>query len=58
MLTGDPARQILVAASNLDADLIVLTTKDRSGFMRVLLGTTVERVIRHARCPVMSIRRR
>ena len=57
VLTGEPARQILVAASNLDADLIVLTTKDRSGFRRVLLGSTAERVIRHAPCPVMSIRR-
>lgn len=57
VLIGEPARQILGAASKLDADLIVLTTKDRSGFRRVLLGSTVERVIRHARCPVMSIRR-
>jgi nucleotide-binding universal stress UspA family protein len=57
VLTGDPAREILVAASRLDADLIVLTTKGESSLRRRLLGSTAEYVMRHAECPVMSIRR-
>ena len=50
-------RQILAAATKFDVDLIVLTTKGGGGIKRVLLGSTAERVMRHAQCPVMSIRR-
>ncbi|OHE87726.1 MAG: hypothetical protein A3G75_10930 [Verrucomicrobia bacterium RIFCSPLOWO2_12_FULL_64_8] len=58
VLTGEPARQILAAAAKLDADLIVLTTKGHGGLKRMLLGSTAEYVMRHAPCPVVSIRRR
>lgn len=56
ILTGNPARQILVAAAKIDADLIVLRTKDTHSLRRRLLGSTAEHVMRHAACPVMSIR--
>jgi len=37
-------------------DLIVLTTHGRTGLERVLLGSTAERVVRHAPCPVFVVR--
>ncbi|MEO6992620.1 MAG: universal stress protein [Lacunisphaera sp.] len=57
VLTGDPARQILIAADKVNADLIIITTKDRTGLSRIFLGSTAEHVMRHAKCPVISIRR-
>jgi universal stress protein A len=57
VLHGDPAAEILALASRQDIDLIVLTTKGRSGLKRVLVGSTAERIMREARCPVMSVRR-
>jgi nucleotide-binding universal stress UspA family protein len=57
VLSGNPARQILVAAETVDADLILITTRGETGLRRVLLGSTAEHVMRHAKCPVVSIRR-
>lgn len=57
VLTGDPARQILNAAEKIDADLILITTHGRTGLSRIFLGSTAERVMRRAKCPVISIRR-
>jgi nucleotide-binding universal stress UspA family protein len=37
-------------------DLIVLTTHGRTGIDRVLMGSTAERVVRHAHCPVYVVR--
>lgn len=55
--TGAAAAGILDAAGQLNADLIVLTTRARSGLRRILHGSTAEKVMRHAPCPVLSIRR-
>jgi universal stress protein A len=57
VLVGQPAEAILALADKNNIDLIVLTTKGRSGLKRVLVGSTAEHIVRHARCPVMSIRR-
>lgn len=57
VLTGIPARQLLVAATKFDVDLIILTVTGSSNLRRRLLGSTAEYVMRHAPCPVMSIRR-
>jgi universal stress protein A len=54
--TGLPYREITDAARQLKADLIVLTTHGHTGFTRVLLGSTAERIVRHARCPVLTVR--
>lgn len=58
VLVGHPADEILALAGRNNIDLIVLTTKGRSGLKRVLVGSTAERIMRHAPCPVMSVRRR
>ncbi|HEU4927444.1 MAG TPA: universal stress protein [Vicinamibacterales bacterium] len=48
-------QEILVQAKRLHADLIVLGTHGRSGFERLFLGSTAEKVLRTARCPVMTV---
>lgn len=57
LLTEAPQayREILVQAERLHADLIVLGTHGHSGFGRLLLGSTTEKVLRKARCPVMTV---
>lgn len=55
---GDPADAIVRAAEELDSDLIVMVTHGRTGLSHVLLGSVAEKVIRHAPCPVLAIRRR
>lgn len=55
---GDPAREIVEAARESGADLIILSTHGRTGLAHVLLGSTAERVVRHARCPVLVVRER
>lgn len=53
---GAPHTQIIDAAKELDVDLIVISTHGRKGLTRVLLGSTAEKVIRHAGCPVLVVR--
>jgi len=55
---GFPAAEIVAAAAELDVDMIVTATHGRSGFKRFLLGSTAERVIRTAGCPVLVVRGR
>jgi len=57
VLTGKPAEAILSLVEKNNIDLIVLTTKGGSGLRRALVGSTAEHIMRHAPCPVMSLRR-
>ena len=54
--TGIPFHEITAAARERAADLIVIATHGYTGTKRVLLGSTAERVVRHAPCPVLSVR--
>jgi nucleotide-binding universal stress UspA family protein len=47
---------ILDAARSLEADVIVMGTHGRAGFPRLMLGSTAEYVLRHATCPVVTVR--
>ncbi|MDP2278907.1 MAG: universal stress protein, partial [Nitrospirota bacterium] len=38
------------------ADLIVIGTHGRKGLDRVIFGSTAEKVVRDAPCPVLSVR--
>lgn len=49
---------IIDVARALKIDLIVLTTHGFTGLRHVFMGSTAERVVRHAPCPVFVIRRR
>jgi universal stress protein A len=54
--TGTPAQLITDTAEETKADLIVMSTHGRSGLAHILLGSVTERVVRHASCPVLTIR--
>jgi universal stress protein A len=54
--TGLPSEEIVHAAVDYGADLIVMTTHGRTGLSHLLLGSVAEDVIRHARCPVLAVR--
>jgi len=54
--TGLPSEEVVAAALADDVDLIVLGTSGRSGLAHVLLGSTAERVICRAPCPVLAVR--
>jgi nucleotide-binding universal stress UspA family protein len=56
VLIGRPAEQVVAYAKSNGAALIVMTTHGYSGVKHVLLGSTTEAVLRHASCPVLSIR--
>ena len=52
---GTPFHEITSAARMLKVDLIVLATHGYTGVKHVLLGSTAERVVRHANCPVLVV---
>lgn len=54
--TGVPHHEIVTAATETKADLIVIPTHGRTGLGHYLMGGTAERVIRHAPCPVLVVR--
>jgi nucleotide-binding universal stress UspA family protein len=54
---GDPAHVITEEAEKRGADLIAMGTHGHSRLRHLLIGSTAERVIQHAPCPVMTIRR-
>ena len=53
--SGQPVETILRAATERNADLIVMATAGRQGFLDALRGSTTERVLRHAPCPVLAV---
>ena len=55
---GNTAAEILDQATKMSADLLVIGTHGRSGFERLLLGSVTEKVLRKARCPVLTVPRR
>ena len=52
---GNAAKEIVLLARQLPADLLVLGTHGRSGFERLFLGSVTEKVLRTAEAPVMTI---
>jgi nucleotide-binding universal stress UspA family protein len=56
VILGPPDGSIVERADSLDANLIVMGTHGRGGVAHLLLGSVAERVVRHARCPVLTIK--
>ncbi len=54
-VSGDVVEQVLAQAETLDADLVVMGTRGRDGFLDALRGSTTERVLRKAQCPVLAV---
>ena len=53
---GTPFVEIVRYARDQNCDLIVIGTHGRSGLAHVLLGSTAEKVVRKAPCPVLTVR--
>lgn len=53
---GDPADEIIRVAQEEEADLTVISAKGHSTVKEFLFGSVAERVIKHSRNPVMSVR--
>lgn len=56
VLTGVADLKIVETAEERGVDMIVMGTHGHSGLAHVLLGSTAERVVRKAPCPVLTIR--
>lgn len=52
---GDPAKEIIAAAREVDADLIVIGSHSHRNLWDVLMGSTAERVAKTAPCPVLVV---
>jgi nucleotide-binding universal stress UspA family protein len=56
VLRGIPHEGILKFAQEKNIDLIVIATHGRKGLDRFLFGSTAEKVVRYAPCPVLTVR--
>ena len=56
VIEGEPFLEILQRAKKESVDLIVMGTHGRTGLDHILFGSTAERVVRKAPCPVLTIR--
>jgi nucleotide-binding universal stress UspA family protein len=53
---GDPFEEILDATEDFMTDLIVLATHGRTGIKRLVIGNVAEKIVRHAPCPVLTMK--
>ena len=53
---GQPFAELTAAARECEADLIVIATHGHTGLKHLFLGSTAERVVRLAPCPVLTVR--
>ncbi|HEY8086736.1 MAG TPA: universal stress protein [Polyangiaceae bacterium] len=56
LAAGSAWKQILQAALDLQADVVLVGTHGRTGFKRMLVGSVAEAVVRKASCPVIVVR--
>ncbi|MGB6995571.1 MAG: universal stress protein, partial [Thermoanaerobaculia bacterium] len=56
-IEGYPPEVIVDQAEFLKVDLVAMGTHGRTGLSHVLLGSTAERVVQKAACPVLTVRR-
>jgi nucleotide-binding universal stress UspA family protein len=56
VIEGHAAVDIVKFAENHHSDLIVIATHGRTGIQHMLLGSVAEKVVRHAPCPVFTVR--
>lgn len=56
LVAGRPFTEIAQVAGERRADLIVMGTHGRTGLAHALLGSTAERVVRLAPCPVLTVK--
>ncbi len=54
-VSGDVVDSILAAARDTETELIVMATQGHDGFLDALRGSTTERVLGGADCPVLAV---
>jgi nucleotide-binding universal stress UspA family protein len=54
-LQGPVVETIVATADQLDADLVVMATEGRHGFLDALRGSTTEAVLRRAHRPLLAV---
>ncbi len=54
---GDPAEVVTELAVDRDVDVIAMGTRGHSKLRLVLMGSTAERIVEHAPCPVLTVHR-
>lgn len=54
--TGKPFVEIIETAAEYDVDLIIIATHGHTGVEHILFGSTAEKVVRKAPCPVLTLR--
>ncbi len=53
---GNPFRHIFNAIEDNNIDFIVMGTKGASGLSEIIIGSNTEKVVRKAKCPVLTIK--
>ncbi|MDP6903702.1 MAG: universal stress protein [Verrucomicrobiota bacterium] len=53
---GNVCREICDTAEQVESDLVVISTHGETGLQHALLGSTAERVVQRASCPVLVVR--
>lgn len=56
VLEGTPFSELVKAARNESADLLIMGTRGLTGIKHVLIGSTAEKVVRKAPCPVLVLK--
>lgn len=56
VVRGVPFVEIIQTAKERNVDLIVIGTHGRTGIDHMLFGSTAEKVVRKAACPVLTVR--
>ena len=56
LVTGNTFVEIIQAAREENADMIIMGTHGRTGLAHVLIGSVAERVVREAPCPVLTVK--
>jgi nucleotide-binding universal stress UspA family protein len=56
VVKGIPYEEIIKFASENEIDIIVMGTYGRAGFERFIFGSTADKVVRRAPCPVLTVR--
>ena len=56
VLKGDPAEKIVNFAEEHNVDMIIVGSLGKGGFERLVIGSVSEKVVRHAKVPVLVVR--
>lgn len=55
-LEGKPGPKLVSFAERIELDILIMGTHGYSGFNRLMLGSVAEYVLRHAHCPVLTVK--